>query len=132
VTAPGARPRVLIADDHEDVLKAVSRLLAFDCDIVALLADGREVMEAVARLQPDVVLLDVNLRNVDGLTLCRELLRQQTGTKVIMFTAVDDPEIRSQSYEAGASAFVHKMVSEDLLAAIERVWAEQATQRAQS
>ena len=65
------RPRVLIAEDHPGVAKAICRLLALDCDIVGNVADGRAVLEAVQRLQPDVVVVDLNLPHVHGLEVCR-------------------------------------------------------------
>ena len=58
------RPRVLIADDYPDIVNAVSRLLSLDCDIVGTVADGSELLEAARRLQPDVIVLDVNLPNI--------------------------------------------------------------------
>ena len=60
------RPRVLLADDHPDVVKAVCRSLARDCEVVGSVADGRALLETARRLQPDVIVLDVNLPNVHG------------------------------------------------------------------
>ena len=64
------RPRVLLADDYPDMVKAVSRLLALDCEIVGTVADGSVLLEAGQRLQPDVIVLDVNLPNVQSLEAC--------------------------------------------------------------
>ena len=61
-----ARPRVLVADDHPEVSKAVCRLLELDFEIVGTIADGRALLEAVQRLEPEVVVLDVNLPGVHG------------------------------------------------------------------
>ena len=80
------RPRVLLADDYPDMVKAVSRLLALDCEIVGTVADGSVLLEAAQRLQPDVIVLDVNLPNVQSLEACREIRRVNPATKVIMFT----------------------------------------------
>jgi CheY-like chemotaxis protein len=67
------RPRVLIGEDHPGMAKAVSRLLALDCDVVGHVADGNVVVEAAQRLQPDVIVVDVNLPNVNGLEACRRI-----------------------------------------------------------
>ena len=83
------RPRVLLADDYPDMVKAVSRLLALDCEIVGSVADGSALLESAQRLQPDVIVLDVNLPNVNSLEACREITRVNPTTKVIMFTAMD-------------------------------------------
>ena len=81
------RPRVLLADDYPDMVKAVSRLLALDCEIVGSVADGGALLETAQRLQPDVIVLDVNLPNVHSLEACREITRVNPEMKVIMFTA---------------------------------------------
>jgi DNA-binding NarL/FixJ family response regulator len=121
---PSSRPRVLLADDYPDLVKAVSRLLAQDCDIVGSVADGRALLETVQRLQPDVVVLDVNLPNVHSLAACREMTRANPNVKVIMFTADSDPNAGQPFIEAGASAFVSKLASVDLLSIIKRLCAD--------
>ena len=115
------RPRVLLADDYPDMVKAISRLLALDCEIVGSVADGSALLEAAQRLQPDVIVLDVNLPNVHSLEACREIMRVNPTTKVIMFTAVDNPAVTQAFFEAGASAFVSKVEAGDLLSAIKRL-----------
>ena len=106
------RPRVLLADDYPDMVKAVSRLLALDCEIVGTVADGGALVETAQRLQPDVIVL-VN-----------------PAMKVIMFTAMDDPNAGQAFVEAGASAFVSKLASADLLSTIRRLCATEADTRA--
>jgi DNA-binding NarL/FixJ family response regulator len=117
------RPRVLVADDYTDMVKAVSRLLALDCEIVGTVADGSALLEAAQQLQPDVIVLDVNLPNVHSLEACREIRRLNPEMKVIMFTAMQDPNVAQAFVEAGASAFVSKLASVDLLATIKRLCA---------
>ena len=67
------RPRVLIAEDHPGVTKAVTRVLALDCDVVGTVADGGAVLEATQRLKPDVIVVDLNLPKVNGLEVCRQI-----------------------------------------------------------
>ena len=115
------RPRVLLADDYPDIVKAVSRLLALDCEIVGTVSDGGALLEAARRLQPDVIVLDVNLPNVHSLEACREITRVNPTTKVIMFTAMNDPATSQAFFEAGASAFVSKTNAGELLSTIKRL-----------
>jgi len=118
------RPRVLVADDHAELVKAVYRLLAADCDVVGSVADGRAVLEAAQRLEPDAIVVDVNLPNLNGLEACRQLTQRHPQMKVIVFTAMNDPDIRQRSFEVGASGFVFKMAGDgDLLATIKRLFA---------
>lgn len=115
------RPRVLIADDYPDMLKSIGRLLAFDCDVVGTVVDGSELLEAAERLAPDVIVLDLNLPNVNGLEACRQITRLHPEIKVIMFTAASDPEVSNAFFEAGASASVAKTESLELLSTIKRL-----------
>ena len=120
------RPRVLLAEDHPEVAKAVCRVLSLDCEVVGTVADASAVLEAVQRLQPDVVVLDLNLSHSNGLDACRLITRANPQTKVIMFTALNDPDVKQRAFEVGASAFVSKMAGpgDDLLSTIQRLCAE--------
>ena len=120
------RPRVLIAEDHPGVAKAICRMLSLECDVVGNIADGSAVLEAAQRLQPDVIVLDVNLPNISTLDACRKITRMNPETKVIMFTAAVDPNAGPAFIEAGASAFVSKLASVDLLSTIKRLCADVA------
>jgi len=118
------RPRVLLAEDNAEMAKALGRLLALDCDVVGTVPDGSAAVEAAQRLQPDVIVLDVNLPGVNGLEACRQITRVNPDAKVIVVTAMEDSEIRQRSFELGASAFVSKMPGQgdaDLLSTIARL-----------
>ena len=116
------RPRVLLADDYPDMVKAVSRLLAQDCDVVGSVADGSDLLEAAQRLQPDVIVLDLNLPNVDGLEACRQITLAYPEIRVILFTAMSDTDVSQHFPGAGASAFVSKLAPVDsLLSTIKRL-----------
>ena len=116
------RPRVLIAEDHPAVAKAVCRVLALDCDVVGTVANGSAVLEAAQRLQPDVIVIDLNLPEVDGLEACRQITQADPRVKVIVFSAMIDPDVMRRSFEVGASAFVSKLAANgELLSTIKRL-----------
>jgi two-component system, NarL family, response regulator DevR len=119
------RLRVLVVDDHPGMLRAVCRLLELDYDVVGTLAAGAGLLEAAQHLRPDAIVLDLNLPDSDGLTLCRQVMEKHPRIKVILFTAMEDPEIRRAAFEAGAAAFVHKLaLDDDLLSALQRLDAD--------
>ena len=99
---------MLLAEDHPGVAKAVCRVLSLDCEVVGTVADGSAVLEAAQRLQPDVIVVDLNLPNVHGLEVCRQIMQVNPETKVIMFSAMNDPAVTQRAFEVGASAFVLK------------------------
>ena len=117
------RPRVLLAEDHPAVAIAVGRMLALDCEVVGTVADGSAVLEAVQRLQPDVIVVDLNLPNVNGLEACRQITQMNPDAKVIVFSAMNDPTVKKRCFEVGASAFVFKGTGGgDLLSSVKRLY----------
>jgi len=118
------RPRVLLVDDHPGVVKAIGRALAPECDVVGVIGDGREVATAAARLQPVVIVVDLNLPNISGLDVCRQMTQHDPGVKVIVITAMTDEAFRDEALAAGASGFFQKSAAGDLITAIRRIWTE--------
>ena len=101
------------------------RVLALDCDVVGTVADGSAVLEAATRLQPDVVVVDLNLPGVNGLEACRQVTQTDPEMKVIVFTAMNDPDVRARAFELGASAFVSKLAGDgELLSTVKRLSAD--------
>src|SRR5262249_27454997 len=86
-------PRVLLADDHVLVLNAMAKFLAEECVIVGEVSDGLTVVAAVERLQPDIVLLDIGMPQVDGLTLARQIRTTSPAVKLVFLTMYEDPEM---------------------------------------
>jgi len=117
------RPRVLLADDHPGVVRALSRLLSFECDVVGTVSDGSEVAEAANNLQPVVVVVDVNLPNVKGLDVCREITMKSPRARVVVMSGMFDPEVAQAARTAGASGVFDKAAMGDkLVAAIKEAW----------
>jgi CheY-like chemotaxis protein len=114
------RPRVLLAEDHEGVAKALCRVLALDFDVVGNVPDGSAVLEAAQRLRPDMIVLDLNLPNVNGLEACRRITQVNPQAKIIVFTAMNDPGVRQQCLDVGASAFLFKG-DDDLVSTMKRL-----------
>jgi DNA-binding NarL/FixJ family response regulator len=102
------RPRVVIADDHPSVLAAFQQLLKESCEIVGAVPNGLDAVDAVERLRPDVLVLDLMMPDLDGLEVCRRVKRIAPDTEVVIVTAFDDPHVRTVAVEIGASAFVPK------------------------
>jgi len=121
----GQAARVVIADDHPQVRIAFERLLRPTCEIVASVSNGQQAVDAVARLKPDVAIVDLMMPDVDGLEVCRRVKRVSPLTHVIVVTAFDDTLVQTAAMEAGASAFVPKHSAPGTLAAtIRRICSE--------
>jgi DNA-binding NarL/FixJ family response regulator len=115
------RPRILIADDNPGVLRSVSRLLSLEYDVVGLVSNGTDLIEAAHRLQPDVIVLDLSFTDVDSLEACRLITQRDPRVKVVVFTVEEREAVRQRSFEAGAVAFVNKLAANDLLSELERL-----------
>ena len=113
----------MLAEDYDALLVALRRLLAPSCDVVGSVADGLAVVDAAVRLQPDVVVLDLNLPTINGLEACRRIKEAVPLSKVVLITAADDDAVRERAFELGASAFVLKhRVVDDLGPAIQQAF----------
>ena len=111
---------MVIADDDDAVCTGLARLLSPDCDVVGRVADADTLFEVVARLRPDVVLLDFSLPGeLNGLDAGRRLAAATPAVKVLALTATDDLHVRRAAHEAGFAGFVWKLeVATHLLDAI--------------
>jgi DNA-binding NarL/FixJ family response regulator len=102
--------RVLIVDDHEFVRTGLSDLLG-DADgivVVGECADGAEVPDVAPRVQPDVVLMDVQMPQVSGPDATRTLLTRQPTVRVLMVSASTSSRVVAESAAAGASGYLLK------------------------
>jgi len=116
--------RVLIVDDQPIVRAGVARILgpADGFEVVAECDDGDEVVDAVALHHPDLVLMDVRMRRVDGVTATRLLRAAADVPPVLVLTTFDDDDALWGALDAGAAGFVLKDASaEDLIAAARAV-----------
>jgi DNA-binding NarL/FixJ family response regulator len=117
----GPRPRVLLADDYEDLISAWRQLLEPSCDVVGAVRDGRALFEAAIQLEPDVIVVDLTMPGMNGLDACRSIKSSLPRTKVVLVTAGGDEHIARAAFRAGASAFVLKYAAaQDLVVAIQR------------
>ena len=117
--------RVLIADDHTLVRDGIRSLLALtaDIEIVGEAADGREAVEKIRQLMPDIVLMDLAMPTMGGLEAARRVRKEFPATKVLVLTQYDDSEYVIPVIEAGARGFVSKMSSSsELASAIQAVY----------
>lgn len=116
--------RVVIVDDQAVVRAGVARILGPDDGfaVVAECGDGDEVVEVVGRHRPDIVLMDVRMRRVDGVEATRRLRAASDEPPVLVLTTFDDDDALWGALDAGAAGFILKDASaEDLIAAARAV-----------
>ena len=121
--------RVLVADDQSMVRAGFRMLLGGeeDIDVVAEAGNGREAVEKAARFEPNVVLMDIRMPDMDGLQATREILAANPAARILILTTFDLDEYIYEALSAGASGFVLKDdPPEQLIAAIRTVAAGDA------
>jgi DNA-binding NarL/FixJ family response regulator len=115
-------PRVLIVDDHKVVAEGLTHLLSERFEVVGAITDASLAVDAIARLRPDVVLLDLAMPRVSGFDVMRGLAERGIKTHVIVLTMLDDPPLAVEALTAGASGFLMKeSSSEELVTALDTV-----------
>ena len=121
-----SRPRVLLVDDHPEILVAVHRILTPTNEIVGAITVGLRVMQAASTLRPDVIVLDLNMPDISGLDLCRELVACLPLVRVVILTTISDDEVEREAYRRGAAAFVRKIeMTERLPSTIRQLFANE-------
>jgi DNA-binding NarL/FixJ family response regulator len=112
-----ATVRILIADDHPIVRDGLKKLLQLedDFEIVGEAGDGREVLDKVQELDPDVLLLDLRMPNLDGLSALQALQQSNKRTRVIVLTASEDKNEFVQAMKLGCCGLVLKQTAPDLI-----------------
>lgn len=116
-TAAKAKIRIAFADDHTIFRDGLRRLLSLESDfeIVGEASDGSEVADLIRDKSPDILLLDLKMPGLDGLSLLQRIQNQKFKTKIIVLTASDDEGEYVQAMKYGTSGIVLKQTATDLL-----------------
>src|SRR5579884_301800 len=109
--------KILIADDHPIVRDGLRKLLSLedDIEVVGEASDGREVLDRVQEVTPDVVLLDLRMPNLDGLSTLQAMQQINKAVKVIVLTASEDKNEFVQAMKLGCSGIVLKQTAPELI-----------------
>jgi DNA-binding NarL/FixJ family response regulator len=119
------KAKVLIVDDHEIVRQGIRRLLSTSrpsWDICGEAANGKQAIEAIQSLKPDVVILDITMPGMSGLEVASQIVNQKLDCRILIFTMHDSARLEIEIRNAGAQGYVQKsQASRDLIEAIECV-----------
>ena len=109
--------KVMIVDDHELIREGLSKIIDMenDIDIVYKAKSGIEALEVIKDIKPDVILLDINMGELNGIETLKKIKASGSKTQIIMLTVYDDVEYISQSVNLGANGYVLKDSDSDTL-----------------
>jgi DNA-binding NarL/FixJ family response regulator len=116
------RARIILADDHALLLGAFKSLLEPEFEVVGTFPDGLALVEGAQALTPDVVVLDIGMPVMNGLIAGQQLKKELPSVKLIYLTMNLDPDLASEAFRLGASAYLLKSsAASELLQAIREV-----------
>ncbi len=120
-------PKIMIADDHEIVREGVCRLITRsrpDWCIIGQARDGEQALEAIQKLKPDVVILDISMPKASGLEVAAKVSKMHLSCRVLMFTMHESERLADDARSVGAQGLVLKsQAARDLIRAIDRLLA---------
>ncbi|MCZ6773406.1 MAG: response regulator transcription factor [Proteobacteria bacterium] len=113
-----------MADDHEEMLDRIAKLLITQCDVVGSVSDGRQAFEAALDLKPDILVLDISMPVMNGIETAHRLKEAGAEARIVFLTVHDDPDYAREALETEALGYVIKSrIASDLMVAINEVYA---------
>lgn len=112
------RPRVVLADDHPETAHEIERLLREDFDVIGVVGNGAALVSLVEILQPDAVVTDISMPEMDGLEAARRIALSCPGMPVVFVSCHDDGSVARRALSVGSGYVVKAAAGEDLLDAV--------------
>src|ERR1043166_3163572 len=102
------RTRIILADDHQLILDALKNLLQREFDVVGTFADGHSLVEGAPSLKPIVMLLDISMPTMNGISAGQRLKQLMPAVKLIYMTMNQDPALAAEAFRLGANGYLLK------------------------
>ena len=102
------RPRIFLADDHCLLLEAFRTLLEPKYEVIGTATDGREMLSKVTKLEPDVVVLDIAMPNLNGFDAAEKLKKVLPEARIVFLTMNDEPDMVTEAFKIGARGYLLK------------------------
>ena len=113
------RIRVLLADDHAETLRSWRALLEPEFEVTGAVSEGRALVDADDRLEPDVIVADIVMPDMHGIAAAEMILRRHMGARIVFATVLADRTMLRKALSAGAYGYVLKVrAGEDLVPAV--------------
>lgn len=114
-----SQPRLLLADDHRETADLLRGLLQPEFEVIAQVEDGLALVDAAEGLSPDVIVSDISMPGLDGISAARQILRHDPDARIVFVTVHNDPFLVKRGFETGALGYVLKgEAGDDLMPAV--------------
>ena len=115
-----SRPRLLIADDHLETAALLRELLQPEFEVIGNVTDGTTLVQSAHRLSPDVIVSDISMPGLDGLTAATAILRANPSARIVFVTVHADQALVARAFKIGALGYVLKRsAGDELITAIQ-------------
>jgi DNA-binding NarL/FixJ family response regulator len=116
------RARVILADDHPEVIKYLRAVVEREFEVIATVGDGNALVAAAEMLAPDVIVSDIVMPGLNGIAAAAEILRRNSAARIVLVTVHNDLELVQKGLATGALGYVLKLTAgDDLVPAIHAV-----------
>jgi DNA-binding NarL/FixJ family response regulator len=120
-----SKPKILLADDHPGVFETVARIFEGRFEIIGRVGDGQALIEAAAKLNPDVIITDISMPVLNGIDAAIQMKVSGSAARIIFLTVHDDADFINACLATGALGYVFKpRMALDLVAAIDEALKE--------
>ena len=118
------RPTILIADDHKMFAQGLAGLLEDEFELVGIVENGQALIDAIEKVQPDLIIVDISMPVLNGLDAVRRLTQKHSTAKVVFLTMHSDTRLLREAFQSGGVGYVLKQsAGEELIFALRQVMA---------
>jgi DNA-binding NarL/FixJ family response regulator len=108
---PVSKIRIVVADDHEEMLRLVKEVLQPEFEVVATVRNGRDLLHAIKNFKPDVIIADISMPEMSGIEATRKIVEEDAEAKIILLTMHTDRAMAEEGISAGAKGYVFKLAA---------------------
>jgi DNA-binding NarL/FixJ family response regulator len=111
IMVPNSKIRIVVADDHEEILSVIKEVLQPEFEVVAAVRDGRDLLQAVKNFKPDIIIANINMPEMSGIEATRRIVEEDFEARIILLTMYNDRSMVEEGISAGAKGYVFKLAA---------------------
>jgi DNA-binding NarL/FixJ family response regulator len=108
---PMHKIKIVVADDHEEMLSIINEVLQPEFEVVAAVRNGRDLLQAVKNFKPDIIIANINMPEMSGIEATRRIVEEDFEARIILLTMYTDRYMVERGISAGAKGYVFKLVA---------------------